>query len=434
MIKSFADKSLEDFFSSGTKKGTKLEHAGKRLFACYISGMDLRRINRRDTPFLADLLASYPWTTFRNLPSNELFPTIVTGVDPTEHGVWGVKLAPLRDRDKADLFARLPDWLTTTAQGCLHFLTNACDLAAIPPRRRRRFEITRTKYKRRSQKPEALFNIGGVQTILGIVGPDRSRYWFSSASKPQKNLLPSLCVGSSALELLELYSIDRYQQWHLDNPENVRRFYGVIDDFLRQLADKCAVAGMSLMIFSDHGHQPIKAAIDIMALLRKVPVPARDYSYFIEVSSIRLWFHTAEARRMITGYLSRLEHGSLVTYQEMARYNVPLKDAAYGEVFFFLDPGYIFFPHDFYQPVANAFLGLSDRMQVKRIRDPRHRGNHGHLPHFDAERSFVVLADKSFTVESGEADILDLAPSMLALLDREIPPYMKGRRLFKARA
>jgi hypothetical protein len=431
MTKSFADRGHEDLLDSGTAERLKPRPIGKRLFACYISGMDLRRLNHRDTPFMADLLASYPWTAFRNLPSNELFPTIVTGVDPTAHGVWGVKLAPLRGRDKADLFVRLPDWLTTTAQGCLHFLTNACDLAAIPPRRRRRFTITRTKYKRRSQRPEALFNIGGFPTILGIVGQDRSRYWFNSASKPQKYLLPSLCVGTCALELLELYSIDRYQQWHLDNPENVRRFYGVIDDFLRQLAGKCAAAGMSLMIFSDHGHEPIKTAIDIVALLHALPVPARDYSYFTEVSSIRLWFHTAEARRRIAACLSRLEHGSLVTYQEMARYNVPLKDAAYGEMFFFLDPGYIFFPHDFYQPVANAFLGLSDRMQVKRIRDPRHRGNHGHLPHFDAERSFVVLADKRCAVESGEAHILDLAPSMLALLDRGIPPYMKGRPLFK---
>jgi hypothetical protein len=62
------------------------------LLVCYISGMDLRRIDSETTPFLADALSSHPWTAYRNLPSNELFPTLVTGVDPTEHGVWGVQL------------------------------------------------------------------------------------------------------------------------------------------------------------------------------------------------------------------------------------------------------------------------------------------------------------------------------------------------------
>lgn len=408
-------------------------HNSRRLCACYISGLDLRRIDRRSTPFMERLLRSCPWTVFRNLPSNELFPTIVTGVDPTEHGVWGVKLERSRRAGGPDLIDRLPDWLTTTIQGCLHFLTNKWDLAAIPPRRRRCFEITRTKYQRRNQNPGALLTIGGYETILGHVGRERSRYRFSSAAIPQKKLLPLLCADGLILEFIELYSIDRYQQWHLDSDKEVRWFYGVIDDFIRALAAKCAASGMSLMIFSDHGHECIKDAIDIVALLKQLQVPVQDYSYFTEVSSIRLWFHTVEARRRITDCLSRIKQGRLVAYPDMARYNVPLKDAAYGEVFFFLDPGYIFFPHDFYQPVANVFLGLSDRMQLKRIHDPRHRGNHGHLPHFDAERAFVVLADESYTVAKDGADILDLAPSMLSVLGYTAPPYMKGQSLFRAK-
>lgn len=403
----------------------------KRLCACYISGLDLRRIDRRSTPYLDHLLTVCPWMVFRNLPSNELFPTIVTGVDPTEHGVWGVKLKHRRQPDRHNLVERLPDWMTTTAQGCLHFLTNNCDLAAIPPRRRRQFEITRTKYKRRNLNPEAILNIGGYETILEIVGRDRSRYHFSSASKPQKKLLPVLCADGHTLEFLELYSIDRFQQWHLDDDKEVCRFYSVIDDFLRKLAKQCTATGMSLMIFSDHGHEPIRGSIDIASILKQQPVPVQDYSYFIEVSNIRLWFHTAEARRRILACLSRLEHAHLMTYKDMSQYNVPLKDDAYGEVFLFLNPGYIFFPHDFYQPVANAFLGLTDRMQVKRIRDPRHRGNHGHLPHFDAEKAFVVLADEGYTATQGHADIIDLAPSMLSVLGYASPAYMNGRRLFR---
>lgn len=404
---------------------------GKSLFICYISGMDLRRINRKDTPFMANLLDSYPWVAFRNLPSNELFPTIITGVDPTLHGVWGVKLKNEKRINRPKLVGSLPDWFTTTVQCCLHFLTNSYDLAAIPPRRRCEFEITRTKYKRRNKNPEALFRIGGFDTVLGIIGQDRSRYVFSSTPKPVKKLLPILCADNYKLELLELYSIDRYQQWNLDNARDVSRFYGGIDDFLMKLADKCEASGSSLMIFSDHGHEKIKKSIDIITILENLDIRPEDYSYFIEVSSIRLWFHKEEARRKITEKLSRMEHGTLLSFREMAQYNVPLTDFSYGEVFFFLDPGYIFFPHDFYQPLANALLGLFDSMQRKRLISPKHRGNHGHLPDLDAERSFVVLTDKGFESQEESADILDLAPTILTILGYAPPGYMKGRCLFK---
>jgi hypothetical protein len=404
---------------------------GKRLFISYISGMDLRRINSKDTPFMAELIDSHPWITFRNLPSNELFPTIVTGVDPIKHGVWGVKLNRGKRLNRPKLSAKLPDWLTTTVQCCLHFLTNAYDLAAIPPRRRFEFELTRTKYKRRNKNPEALFRIGGLDTVLGIIGQDRSRYLFSSTSKPVEKLLPFVCADNYRLELLELYSIDRHQQWNLDSAGVVAEFYGVIDDFLKRLADKCETKGMSLMIFSDHGHEKIKKSIDIISLIENLDIPPEDYSFFTEVSSIRLWFHTEKARQTITERLSRIEHGTLLTFEDVAEYNVPLTDSSYGEVFFFLDPGYIFFPHDFYHPLANVLLGLFDRMQRKRLISPKHRGNHGHLPHFDAERSFVVLADKGFKAEGENADILDLAPTILSILGYTPPDYMTGRVLFK---
>jgi predicted AlkP superfamily pyrophosphatase or phosphodiesterase len=313
-------------------------------------------------------------------------------------------------------------------------LTNTYDLAAIPPKRRCEFEITRTKYKRRNKKPEALFRIGGFDTILGIVGPDRSRYIFSSTFNPIKKLLPILCSDNHTLEILELYSIDRYQQWNLDNAGDVNNFYGSIDEFLGNLAAKCEAAGMSLMILSDHGHEKIRESIDIVSLLKNLDIPAEDYSYFLEVSSIRLWFHTAEARRKVTARLSLIKPGTLLTYKEMAHYNVALEDTSYGEVFFFLDPGFIFFPHDFYHPLANAFLGVFDRMQRKRLVSPKHRGNHGHLPDFDAERSFVVIADKEFKPDGANANILDLAPTILNVLGHDAPGYMNGRCLFKSKS
>lgn len=409
--------------------------ANSKLFVCYISGMDLRRIDPEWTPFTADALQRCPWTRFVNLPSNELFPTLLTGVDPTVHGVWGVKLGPGKPPSPLSrLVDLLPDGVTTTVQCAIHLLDHTYDLPAVPPRRRRRFDITRTKYRRRGRRSDALVRIGGVPSVLELVGEGRARYAFSSSADPVARVLPRLCAGGEAIEVLELYSLDRFQQWNSDRPEAVRAAYRTVDDFLARLHERCAAAGMALMILTDHGHEPIRESIDLVAALRELGLSDSDYTYFAEVSSVRFWFHDQGARAAITSYLTKLGKGTLVAWPEMARYGVPLRDDGYGEVFYFLDPGLIFFPHDFYQRLANLWLGLVDPAQRSRLRDPRHNGNHGHLPHFLAEAAFVALLDADFEPDDRPADILDVAPTILRVLGIEQPPHMTGHPLFRPRA
>jgi hypothetical protein len=84
-----------------------------KLFVCYISGMNLRRIDPAWTPFTSKMFERYPWTRFLNLPSNELFPTLLTGADLTVHGVWGVKLGRSRPPSRCFL---------TCTRGCAGLL------------------------------------------------------------------------------------------------------------------------------------------------------------------------------------------------------------------------------------------------------------------------------------------------------------------------
>ena len=273
--------------------------ARRRLLLCYASGLDLRRIDRASTPFLAQSKATFPWSTFKNLPGNELFPTLVTGVGPAEHGVWGVRHRSAPDQSRgARAWATLPDLVTTTVQGGLHLATGIYDLAAIPPRRRRHFDITRTKYQRRNQRREAMFSIGGVPTVFDIVGHGRSRYRFTSSLDPSRHVLPRLGAGDPTLEVLELYSLDRYQQWNADRPDAVRDFYHRIDDFLGRVHERCVRSGVALAIVSDHGHEPIRGTIDLAAMLRELPCREDLYSRFVEVSNARFWFRDPGARRL----------------------------------------------------------------------------------------------------------------------------------------
>lgn len=64
----------------------------KKLLLCYISGLDLRRVNERTTPFIYSSLNSFPHVNIANHPGNDLLPTILTGTYPQDHGMWGVKI------------------------------------------------------------------------------------------------------------------------------------------------------------------------------------------------------------------------------------------------------------------------------------------------------------------------------------------------------
>ena len=281
----------------------------RRLLLCYASGLDLRRVNRASMPFLANSMTAFPWSTFKNVPGNELFPTLVTGVGPAEHGVWGVRHRPAPIQSLgARAWAMLPDLLTTTIQGALHLATGIYDLAAIPPRRRRHFDITRTKYQRRNQRREAMFSIGGVPTLFDIVGHGRSRYRFTSSLHPCRDVLPRLGVGDPTIELLELYSLDRFQQWNSHRPDAVRDFYRRIDDFLHRAHGQCARSGVAMAIVSDHGHEPISGAIDLAAMLRELPCHENLYSCFVEVSNARFWFRDPDARQLVLDRLRTVDH------------------------------------------------------------------------------------------------------------------------------
>jgi hypothetical protein len=425
---------LLDVICTATPKNNFLFCGGmlrQGLLVCYISGMDLRRIDSETTPFLAGALSAHPWSAYRNLPSNELFPTLVTGVDPTEHGVWGVQFQAGVDTNRTRIANCLPDVLVTGIQCIRHALAPPFDLAAMPPRRRSRLQIKRTKYKRRRRWPEALYRIGGVPTVLELVGRDRSRYVYSCARDPMSRLLPALPARDLTLEIVELYSLDRFQQWNLDRLDQVLGYYRVIDAFLRELHAKCRTQGKILMVLSDHGHEPIRESIDLLAALRRNGLSENDYTTFIEVSNARFWLHSKKAQTKVPAILTELGHGTVFPYRGMERYGIPLRDSSHGEWFCFLDPGFIFFPHDFYHPVANIILGLADTMQRSRLRNPRHRGNHGHLPHFEAERSFMLLLDSRYRFDAQETTILDVAPSILGVLGLPPSPFMKGRPVFR---
>jgi hypothetical protein len=319
----------------------------------------------------------------------------------------------------------LPDLVTTTVQCIRQKLNPDFDLAAIPPRRRREFTQHRFKYTRRAASPEIMLEFNGYKTIFGLLGKE-AQYQFTYDFDELKSISKDTPTHKLNFEFLEMYALDLYQHWHLDKDIGMREALHRTDQFVASLREGCDRNEKTLVLLSDHGQEPVRTKIPIMKVLRESGVPQTDYNFFCELACTRLWFHTEYARKAIVSKLKQLQNCSLFHFSEMHQFQICFDDARFGEYYAMADAGSIFFPHDFYQPLANLYLGLFGPSQRSRIFNPIHRGNHGYLPHNPSEKGFMVVVDDGIVLNRKTMSLIDFTPTMLTYLGATIPSHMTG--------
>ena len=195
----------------------------RKLLVCYVPGLDLRQVSESKTPAIARLLRTFPPVVIRTIPDTELVPTLLSGVYPHHNMIWQVSLDVARQRTVSQrLIDMLPGLVTTTAQCVRQKFNPEFDLATIPPRRRRKFVQHRFKYTRRAADPDSLKAFNGHKTIFGVLGGD-SRYRFTSDFAALETIAQEALSSSLRFELIEMYALDLYQHWHLDNDEGMSK-------------------------------------------------------------------------------------------------------------------------------------------------------------------------------------------------------------------
>lgn len=405
----------------------------QKLFVFYVPTMDRRRITPDTAPFLHGLLEQQPVVTIKTIPTTELTPTMMTGVYPHEHKLWQVE-----KRDEADitkgamdrLLDALPDVVTTTAQCVRHLMDPSYDLAAVPRRRRRQFILHRMKYTRRSKEGQSIVEtIGGVPSVFSIV--PNSRYHFCVSFSSLQERLASLPSGTFDLEYLEFYALDLFTHWHLDQLDKVHAKMRETDSAAMQIYEQCQQRGVTFAFLTDHGQEPVAHTIDLKRMLRETGVPQSEYLFFMEVAQTRFWFKTDRARDTILNVVRALPNVRTFHYSEMGQFHVHFPDERFGEYYSIPDHGTVFYPHDFCQTLANVYIGLRKHEQRPRVLNPLHRGYHGHLPDHPAEEGYMVIADPSLEPTTPRAELIDIAPTMLALIGHPSSPQMKGKPMFR---
>jgi hypothetical protein len=400
------------------------------LFVCYVPGFDLRHINDRGASYTARLLTSFPHVKIKSYPCTELLPSILTGAYPQQHGKYQISLKDSVSHTQPKKGpSRAAELLVTTLQCAYSLIDYRFDLPGVPAWRRRSFDLTaRFKFVVRRRNSDVLRRIGGLDTIFDVV--DNSTYHFSMEFLRLNKLFNKICTGIHRMEFVEIHSLDVIQLWYMDQPERINYYYRHFDEFVQKLHNRCQQSNMTLVLLVDRGMEKTKKTMNIMAKLTQVDIRVNEYSFFIEPPMARFWFHTDRARSTITEMLSTLPHGQLLRFRDMSRYHLEFETMKFGETFFIADAGYMIFPHDFYNPIGNMFLGLTDWKQRPRIVDPRQRAAHGFLPSAESETGFMIVCDETCSTGMEQAEIIDVAPSLIELLGCRRPKSMKGRPLF----
>lgn len=402
----------------------------KRVLVCYIPGLDARRISQAATPAISALIDRYSSLEMTSLPGSDLAPVLLSGTYPHQNRIWQVSLNSRRERTLGQrLIDLLPDILTTTV-GCAWqaFSASDFDLAAVPPRRRRELILHRLTEVRRAASPELLDEFNGYPSLTGLLGGN-STYRFTLELNRLDEFVEELPDDSIRFDFLQNHSFDILQHWYIDDEAVLAGALARTDRLVASLRDKCARSGHTLVLLSDHGQAPVTKRIPLVQTLRNSGVPKDEYSYYCELPSARLWFHTDRARDTITPLIEQLPDCHLLHYREMHRYDVCFEDESFGEYYVMADPGSIFFPHDFWQPLANVYLAFFEPSQRCRLFNPTHRGNHGYLPHHPSEKGFMVVADDSVKPNRETMTVFDFAPTMLTYFGEDVPDYMSGENV-----
>lgn len=130
------------------------------------------------------------------------------------------------------------------------------------------------------------------------------------------------------------------------------------DRYLRQLYEKFKKSGGRRFVFlSDHGMANVTETIRVGPEDSLGPVSDRTYTYFIDLTMIRMWIFDENLLDKASHFLESIGNGHALTEEERTRFGVTSRK--FGDIIYLLDEGKVFVPNFFGQRVPKAMHGYT---------------------------------------------------------------------------
>lgn len=195
-----------------------------------------------------------------------------------------------------------------------------------------------------------------------------------------ENVIKTICDD----EVFDIYPVhigelDGLGHKYGPHPDHFRAYLLEIDMWIKRIFELVKEKGFpcNIIITSDHGMTDVIGTIDVESVLKKMPLKVpQDCLYFLDSTMARFWFFNDKAESMVRESLSSVSNGHILSQEEKVKLHMNFKNKENGELFFWLDKGYLIFP--------NFFQSFGPE---------RTKGMHGYMN--DADGALVIYSDES---------------------------------------
>ena len=167
----------------------------------------------------------------------------------------------------------------------------------------------------------------------------------------------------------------------------------------------------NFFVCADHGMAPVQKRVDVLKILKKLPVKAaKDYVVFVNSTLVVLWYLTEKGRTVIEAALPSIPDTRVISEDERRERRIPT-NRQWGDRMVAADPGVLFWPDYFH------------------VKDSTIRGMHGYLDKRDETYGMAVLANSKGTFGPGTFDtrsLVDVFPTLCDLVGVPTPATAEG--------
>lgn len=392
----------------------------------YLDGFSSRYLDPKMTPFISELSHSGFSTTLEPLFAfTGIGASAFTGTKINTHKIWAdyiytkpgefpvilKGLLRLSDLFPSDILNQYARYIL-----CRIFRRNPGTPNLIPIEL---VDFFGTKEKKRLTDKEPL---GGITTLFDQLRRYEANYFISGLHESifEKQIVSSALRALAKdyrFILLKLGSLDRRGHKYGPESEEVTIRLREIDKIVKQVITKGTEldSQVHFAIFSDHGMAPVREHLDLMNLLKGLPVRmAEDYILFLNSTVASFWFSNDKTKEIIVEELGKIEPGMVLDKPKLKELEIGDIGPEYGDLLFALKEGCVFFP-DFY-----------------RKRKPP-KGMHGYaFPTYDKPPFVIYSPGISYNLRQDvNARYIDVMPTILDLLNLPTPSTCEGRSLLK---
>ena len=284
-------------------------------------------------------------------------PTILTGLQPEEHGHFSFfyyrpagsplrSLRPLRHLpSRLSRSGRVRNVLSSAAARFLGY-TGYFQLYQVPFRHLDVLAYSETR---------DLYTKGGInsgaRTFLDTFSDRDIPFHISDWRRSEEHNLARLKeeVGQGRIRFAYLYlaQMDGVLHHHGTGSERVADKLDWYDRELRKLLDSARekYSEVELHLFSDHGMTDVKETCNLGKLVESTGLEfGRDYVAVYDSTMARFWFMSTRSRRVITQALEREKRGRWLSDEQLGEWGCRFPDSFYGEAFFLMRPGVLLCP------------------------------------------------------------------------------------------